>query len=263
MACPRRRSGRTTLASRSGPTTSASGSPASITPASVGALTSTSATQTAAGHCFCWARAAQSVWQIPFRQGAIAATSANASPGCQVVPSSVEVASANGSYVVSVGGVDGSGTLGQRQDVRRSGQRGECRAAVGRPKQRRRARHRPGHQQGPGGGARERCQRAAVEGERHGDRRAPVGGERQRVAARRPARAATPGRRRLDRSPRSAPARRRARSSDRRAARSRRRRIDRASVGAAAGPFESARSIVIGSDAAISRPVTRSPGAPV
>jgi hypothetical protein len=39
--------------------------------------------------------------------------------------------------------------------------------------------------------------------------------------------------------------------------------LDRASVGAAAAPLESARSIVIGSEAAISRPVTRSPGAPV
>ena len=82
------------------------------------------------------------------------------------------------------GGVDGSGTLGQRQDMRGGGQRRERRAAVGRPKQRGRARQRPGHEQRPGGGACERHQRAAVERKRDGDRRAPVGGERQRVAGR-------------------------------------------------------------------------------
>ena len=42
--------------------------------------------------------------------------------------------------LVSVGGVDRPGALGQRQDVRRSGQRRERRAAVGRPEERRRAR---------------------------------------------------------------------------------------------------------------------------
>jgi hypothetical protein len=89
--------GATTLPSRSGPMTCASGRPASITAASVGSLTSASAAQTAAGHCCCWARVAQSVWQTPFKQGAMAATLTNARPGCQVVPSSVEVASANGS----------------------------------------------------------------------------------------------------------------------------------------------------------------------
>ena len=135
------------------------------------------------------------------------------------------------------GGVDGSGALGQRQDVRR---RGRARANVAPPSVDRNsagaARHGPGHQQRPRAQVRVNATSAPLSKESGTATVAPPPVASASASPSAPMGAATPGRRRSDRSPRSAPARAPSavvRSASCQVAPP---SVDRASVGAAAAP---------------------------
>ena len=161
------------------------------------------------------------------------------------------------------GGVDDPRALGQRQYGRRRGDRRERSAAVGRAKQRRRPTFDAERQQRPGAACARRRPRPPSNVERRRHRRPPVGGDRQRVARRPDDAQEDPiGVGRIDGHDPDLPGPERA-PSDRSAPRSRRRRWNAPASAPRPRRAASARSIVIGSDRAISMPVTRSPGAAV